>query len=151
MLKWNPDSEVILPVFAMIAGAALSVLMPVRGIVSVVCVFVMLDMWFSLRIGKRSRYRAKRTSLRVGIMRAVDYMAALVAVNMFQVKFIPFTPLTHLIGTALVVLEIKRINRKVLILHNFDMMATIGDRIRTTRTTLKRGDRSGNSGGDRAS
>jgi hypothetical protein len=147
VLKYDETGLVYGQVLAVIGGAILSVILPVKGMVGTVCLIVAWDVYLSFRLKAKTRRGVKKTTIRQGLWRMADHMASLIVVNAFQDRYFPAMPLTYVVGVGLAYVELSAINKKITMLHNFDLMAEIGHRIRPGTQTSNRGDRSGNSGG----
>lgn len=143
MLKGEDALQLLLYTVSLIFGAVLSLVMPVKGIASVLCAIIAVDIYLSYRLKMRRKKVPKSTSVPAGLFRGADYLATLVVVNMFQASFMPQAPLVYIAGVGLGLFELKRINRKLVLLHTFGALGPVLDRLMP-----KDGNRTGSKGSD---
>lgn len=132
MLKTATDlREMWEHAIALLGGALLSLVMPIGPIMWVLGIMAMADVYLGWRICRRKCTKDfSRGHMMAAVWRSADYFCVLLVTSAFQARFMAYMPLVYCMGLAIGVIELKRLNEKLIELHDLDLFRVIFDRLK---------------------
>lgn len=121
MLNPKEIGELAQHTLAVIGGALLSMVAPVQAYMVVLLLIIAADLYLAWRVGLKEQGITRFEALKGGVGRCADFFAAMVVTNAFEVRFMEHVPLTYIMGAGIGLIELRRMNAKLIKLHNLDL------------------------------
>lgn len=129
--SWHAAEAVWEHIATVIGGAIVSLILPVREFMYAIAVIVAFDLYMGWRVLRRNNVKnSGLEAMKSAVATTADYFGVMIVTNAFQVRFMPTVPLIYLMAMAISVIELKKVNEKMIALHGVGLFSTIFDRLR---------------------